>query len=158
MEIYKEIRAFYIKLPRTAVLDSKKIAEALWSLSKEVRISSIEINNDEILIHSDIEFSLKNWDASVRYLKYAILLFKKKYGYIIMRKVSASREGLKTELESYKITNRGIYNAEIPGSKGFVDDIVRFSGRNKSLQFADAMGNISSPTEEPEQETDSEEH
>ncbi len=157
MELYKEIRAFYIKMPRPISADSHKIIEALWSMSKDIRICSIDIKNDEILIHSEIEFSLENWEASVRYLKCAILLFKKKYGYIIIRKVSASKEGLKTGLESYKVTKRGVYNSELSGPKCFIEDILKFSGRNKSLQFADAMGKIFSSIEEPDKEKDNEE-
>lgn len=157
MEIYKEIRAFYIKLPRAAAVDSKKITEALWSLSKGISICSIDIKNDEILIHSEIEFSLENWDASVRYLKYAILLFKKKYGYIIIRRVLASSDGLKVELNGYKITKRGIYNSEIPSSKCFIEDMIRFSGRNKSIQLADTMSNILKQIDNTDKKTDKEE-
>lgn len=157
MEIYKEIRAFYIKVQRPAAVDSKKMREALWSLSREINVCSIDIKNDEILIHSKIEFSPENWDASIRYLKYAILLFKKKYGYIVIRKVTASPDGLKTVLEGYKVTKRGIYNADIPGSKSFIDDLVRFSGRNKILQIADSIENILTSIDDPKKETGNEE-
>lgn len=141
MEIYKEIRAFYIKLPKTARVDTKKMIADLWSLSKEIHICSIEVQDDGIQIHSEIEFSPETWEASVRYLKCAILLFRKKYGYLIIRKVLASPNSLKTELESYKVTKRGIYNADIPDCKSFIDDILRFSGSNKSL-LSDTLDDI----------------
>ncbi len=157
MEIYKEIRAFYIKLQRPIAVDRKKMIQALWNLSKEVHICSIDVKNDEILIHSKIEFSPESWDVSLRYLKYVMLLFKKKYGYIILRKISAFPDGLKTDLESYKVTKRGIYNADIPGSKSFIDDILRFSGSNKSLQIIDPIKDVKASIEDSNKKTENEE-
>lgn len=157
MEIQREIRAFYIKLPSPITTPSQKIIEALWSLSKGAHISSIDINNNEILIHSEAEFSFENWNASIKYLKSILLLLKKKYAYIIIRKVIASKNGLKTELESYKITKRGVYLSDLPDSPYLIEDALRFSGRNKGLQLADSMGNIFKSIEDQDKETDSEE-
>lgn len=157
MEIQREIRAFYIKLPRPITHTSQKLIEALWNLSKGIHIISIDIQNDEILIHSEVEFSFENWDASVKYLKSIILLLKKKYAYIIVRRVIASKNGLKTELEGYKITKRGVYLSDLPDCPGLIEDALRFSGRNKGLQFADSMENIFKSIEEQDKETDSEE-
>lgn len=157
MEIQREIRAFYIKLPRPITHTSQKLIEALWSLSKGMHIISIDINNDEILIHSDVEFSFKNWDISIKYLKSIILLLNKKYAYIIVRRVIASKNGLKTELEGYKVTKRGVYLSELPDSPGLIEDALRFCGRNKGLQFADSIGNIFKSIEEPDKEADGEE-
>lgn len=157
MEIYREIRAFYIRLPRPITHTSQKLIEALWSLSKGIHIISIDIQNDEILIHSEVEFSFENWEASVRYLKAIILLLKKKYGYIIMRRVIASKNGLRTELEGYKVTKRGVYLSELPDSPGLIEDALKFSGGNKRLEFTDSMGNIFKSIEDPEKEADGEE-
>ncbi len=157
MEIYREIRAFYIKLPTPITSAHQKISEALWSLSRGVHISSIEINNNEILIHSEVEFSFENWEACVRYLKSILLLLKKKYGYIIIRRIIASKNILKTQLEGYKITKRGVYLADLPDAPYLIEDATRFSGRNKSLQFADSMSKILRTIDEQGKEVDGEE-
>lgn len=135
----------------------QKISEALWSLSRGLHISSIEISNNEIIIHSEVEFSFENWEACVKYLKSILLLLKKKYGYIIIRRIKASKKGLKTDLEGYKITKRGIYLSDLPDAPYLIEDAIRFSGRNKGLQFADSMNKIFKTIEEQNIETDIEE-
>ncbi len=157
MEIQREIRAFYIKLPSPINTPSQKIIEALWSLSKGVHISSIDISDNEIFIHSEVEFSFENWNAAIKYLKSIISLLKKKYAYIIIRRVIASKNGLKTDLEGYKVTKRGVYLSDLPDSPVLIEDALRFSGRNKGLQLADSMGNIFKSIEDQDKETDSEE-
>ncbi len=155
MEIQREIRGFYIKLssPINAP-PAPKIIEALWSLSNGVSISSIDINKDEIFIHSEADFSFENWDASVKYLKSVILLLRKKYGYIIIRRVIASKNKLRTELESYKITKRGVYLSELPNSPEIINDALRFSGRNKRLQFTEFIANIFRTIDDQDKEPD----
>lgn len=155
MEIQREIRGFYIKLATPiSPPPTPKIVEALWSLSFGVPISSIDINKDEIFIHSEGEFSFENWDASVKYLKSVISLLSKKYGYIIIRRVIASKTKLRTELEAYKITKRGVYLSELPNSPEIINDALRFSGRNKRLQFKEFIANIFKTMDDQDKEPD----
>jgi hypothetical protein len=73
---------------------------------------------------------------------------------MVIRKVSAARNALKTEIESYKVTKRGVYNAELPESSDFLEDIIRFSGRNKKIQQIEAMEKLFKYIEEQEKNED----
>ncbi|MCX8030281.1 MAG: hypothetical protein N3A59_01705 [Thermodesulfovibrionales bacterium] len=157
MEISREIRAFYIKLPTPSVAIKQKISNALWSLARGLHICTIEINNNEILIHSEVEFSIDNWEASVKYLKSILSLLHKKSGYIIIRKIKFTQNSLKTDLESYKITKRGIYLSDPPDSPLFIADLIKFSGRNKTIQFVDSLSKILKAIENNPKERDFEE-
>jgi hypothetical protein len=155
MELYREIRAFYIKLPYPYRTISQDMVNGLWNLSRELAICAIDINKkNEVLMHSEIEFSLENWNNTIRYLRSAINLLNSKSGYMVIRKVSAARNALKTEIESYKVTKRGVYNAELPESSDFLEDIIRFSGRNKKIQQIEAMEKLFKYIEEQEKNED----
>ncbi len=158
MELYREIRAFYIKLPYSYRTISQDIVDGLWNLSRELAICAIDINKkSEVLIHSEIEFSLENWNNTIRYLRSAINLLNSKSGYMVIRKVSASRSALKTEIECYKVTKRGVYNTDLPESPDFLEDIMRFSGGNKKLQQIEAMEKLFRFIEEQEKNEDKKE-
>jgi hypothetical protein len=140
MELYREIRAFYIKLPYSYKEINHDIVDGLWNLSRNISVSAIDINKiDEVFIHSEIEFSLANWNDAINYLRSIISLLNAKSGYLIVRKVVFLNNRLKTEIEGYKITRRGVYNSELPESPDFIEDMIRLSGRNKRLQQIDAM-------------------
>lgn len=144
MELHREIRAFYVKLPISNKTSAQDIVDSLWSISRELPIIEINININtnkirEVLIHSEIEFSLENWTTSIKYLRSAIDLLNAKSGYLIARKIIASKNHISTETEGYKITKRGVYNAELPESPDFIEDVIRFSGRNRRLKQIDAM-------------------
>lgn len=142
MELYGEIRAFYVRLPISHKNPDQGIVDSLWDISRGLPIIAIDINTGktiEVLIHSEMEFSLKNWNASINYLRSLIDLLNAKSGYLILRKIIASRNHISTEVEGYKITKRGVYNAELPESPDFIEDVIRFSGRNKRLLQMDAM-------------------
>lgn len=135
MELFREIRAFYIKLPYSYREISQEIVDSLWNLSRDISICTIDINkNSEILIHSEIEFSLESWNEGINYLRSVITLLNVKNGYVAVRKVVASPVAVRTEVEGYKVTKRGVYNADLPEAPDFMEDIIRLSGRNKRLQ------------------------
>jgi hypothetical protein len=158
MELYREIRGFYIKLPYSYRTISQDTVDGIWNLSRELAICAIDINKKcEALIHSEIEFSLENWNNSIRYLRSAINLLSSKNGHIVIRKVSVSLNALKTEIESYKVTKRGVYNTDLPESPDFLEDIMRFSGRNKRLQQIKAMEKLFRFIEEQEKNEDKKE-
>ncbi|MFZ5997701.1 MAG: hypothetical protein ACOYW7_09470 [Nitrospirota bacterium] len=153
MELYREIRAFYIKLPYPYRKVSQDIIDSLWNLSRDIAVSAIDINREsEVLIHSEIEFSLESWNEAITYLRSAIGLLNVKNGYIAVRKVLASANNLTTEIEGYKVTKRGVYNAELPESPDFIEDLIRLSGRNKRLQQIDAMEKLFRFIEEQEKD------
>ncbi|MCL5062761.1 MAG: hypothetical protein M1443_06080 [Nitrospirae bacterium] len=153
MELYREIRAFYIKLPYSYRDITQEIVDSIWNLSREFSINAIDINkNNEVLIHSDIEFSLASWNDAVRYLRSVTSLLKVKSGYLLVRKVIALKNSVRTELEGYKVTKRGVYNSEMPESPDFIEDVIRLSGRNKKLQQMDAMEKLFRFIEEQEKD------
>ncbi len=154
MELFREIRAFYIKMPCAYNKISQDITDRLWNLSRNISISTIDISRDnEVLIHAEIEFSLESWNSAIEYLRSAIDLLNVKNGNIAIRKIIASGGALKTEIEGYKVTRRGVYNAEMPESPDFIEDIIRFSGRNKKLQQIDAMEKLFRFIEEQEKDS-----
>lgn len=157
MELHREIRAFYIKLPYSYKEITPHVVDNLWELSKGFAINSIDITeNDEVLIHSNIEFSLASWHEAVGYLRSVTTLLKAKSGYMLVRKIVGTKNSLKTELEGYKITKRGVYNANMPESPRFIEDIIRLSGRNKKLEQMDVMEKLFRFIEEQENDNDSE--
>lgn len=157
MELQREIRAFYIKLPYFYREITQETVDNLWGMSKELSINAIDINkNNEALIHSDIEFSLANWNDAVKYLRAITSLLNVKSGYLLVRKVIALKNSVGTELEGYKVTKRGVYNAEMPESPDFMEDVIRLSGRNKKLQQIDAMEKLFRFIEEQEKDKDKE--
>lgn len=153
MELFREIRAFYIRLPYVYKKINQNMTDRLWNLAKENSISTIDITREnEVLIHAEIDFSLENWNEAINYMRAALALLNVKNGYIAVRKIEASESGLKTEIEGYKVTNRGVYNAEMPEAPDFIEDIIRFSGRNKKLQQIDAMEKLFRFIEEQEKD------
>lgn len=155
MELFREIRAFYIKLPYSYRDADQETVNGLWKISAELPINAIDINiNDEVLIHSEIEFSLSNWNEAITYLRSAFNSLGAKSGYLIVRKVAALTGVLKTELEGYKVTKRGVYNSGLPESSDFILDVMRFSGRNKRLQQIEAMEKLFRFIEEKEKDND----
>lgn len=155
MELYREIRAFLIKLPYSYREITQDIVDSLWNLSRDISITAIDINkNSEVLIHSEIEFSLKTWNAVLNYLKSVITVLNVKNAYIAVRKVTASSVAVKTDVECYKVTKRGVYNAELPDSPDFIEDIIKFSGRNKRLQQLSSMEKLFRFIEEQEKDKD----
>ncbi|MBI3592714.1 MAG: hypothetical protein HY099_04450 [Nitrospirae bacterium] len=153
MELYREIRAFFVKLPYPYRDVSQNIIDSLWNLSRELSVCAIDINKeDEVLIHLEIEFSLENWNEAINYLRATIATLNVKNGHIAVRKVVASENALKTEIECYKVTKRGVYNAELPEAPDFIEDVIRFSGRNKRLQQIDAMEKLFRFIEEQEKD------
>lgn len=155
MEIYREIRAFYIKLPYSSKTMTQDVVESLWNLSGELGVNTIDINtNSEILIHSDIEFSLSSWNEAVKYMRAAISLFNVKSGYLLTRKIVALKDLVSTQVEGYKITKRGVYNAELPESPDFIEDVIMLSGRNKKLQQMDAVEKLFRHLEEQDKDTE----
>lgn len=157
MELHREIRAFYIKLPYSYKDITPDIVDSLWELSKDLAINAVDISkNNEVLIHSDIEFSLANWNEAIGYLRSVTTLLNAKSGYLLVRKVVGLKNSVRTELEGYKVTKRGVYNAEMPESPDFIEDVIRFSGRNKKLQQIDAMEKLFRFIEEQEKDKDDE--
>ncbi|HCZ12582.1 MAG TPA: hypothetical protein DHV16_10120 [Nitrospiraceae bacterium] len=155
MELFREIRAFYIKLPYSYKAVDQEIVDDLWKMSVELPVNAIDITiTDEVLIHSEIEFSLSNWNEAITYLRSALNALGAKSGYLIVRKVMALSGSLKTEIEGYKVTKRGVYNSGLPESADFILDVMRFSGRNKRLQQIDAMEKLFRFIEEKEKDTD----
>ncbi len=155
MELFREIRAFYIKLPYSYRTVDQEIVDDLWKMSIALPINAIDITiNDEALIHSEIEFSLANWNEVITYLRSALNALGAKSGYLIVRKVTALTGSLKTEIEGYKVTKRGVYNSGLPESADFIMDVMRFSGRNKRFQQIDAMGKLFRFIEEKEKDND----
>jgi hypothetical protein len=157
MELHREIRAFYIKLPYSYKNITPDIVDSLWELSKDLAINAVDISkNNEVLIHSDIEFSLASWNEAIGYLRSVTALLNAKSGYLLVRKVVGLKNSVRTELEGYKVTKRGVYNAEMPESPDFIEDVIRFSGRNKKLQQIDAMEKLFRFIEEQEKDKDNE--
>lgn len=151
MELFREIRAFYLKLPYECENICQDITDRLWNMSINNSVSSIDISKEhEVLIHAEIDFSLENWNEAIAFLRSAIALLNLKNGYIAVRKIIGSADALKTEIEGYKVTRRGVYNAEMPEAPDFIEDIIRFSGRNKKLQQIDAMEKLFRFIEEQE--------
>lgn len=138
MELYREIRGFYSKIPKNYKMPERLIVDQVFGVSEEFPIITIDINGEkELLIHSDLEFSLENWNEAIKYLRNILEMFDLKYGYVLIRKVIGTKNSIRTEIESYKITKRGVYNAEIPESPDFIEDLIRFSGRVKYLKLVD---------------------
>jgi hypothetical protein len=157
MELHREIRAFYIKLPYSYKDITPDIVDGLWEFSKDLAINAIDISkNNEVLIHSDIEFSLANWNEAIGYMRSVTTLLNAKSGYLLVRKIIGLKNSVRTELEGYKVTKRGVYNAEMPESPDFIEDVIRFSGRNKKLQQIDAMEKLFRFIEEQEKDKDNE--
>lgn len=155
MELHREIRAFYIKLPYSSKSITQDIVHSLWNISRELAINAIDINeNNEVLIHSDIEFSLANWNDAIKYLRTVASILNAKSGYLLVRKVIALNDLVKTELECYKVTKRGVYNTEMPESPDFIEDVIRLSGRNKRLQQIDVMEKLFRFIKEKEKDKD----
>lgn len=140
MELYREIRGFYSKIPRNYKMPDRLIVDQVIEVSEEFPIITIDINGEkELLIHSDLEFSLENWNEAIKYLRNLLEMFDLKYGYVLIRKVIGTKNSIRTEVESYKITKRGVYNAELPESPDFIEDLIRFSGRVKYLKLVDGI-------------------
>jgi hypothetical protein len=140
MEIYREIRGFYTKLTISDRRIHRAIIDQIVDISEDFPIITVDINNEkELLIHSELEFSLENWNEAIKYLRNILDLFDLKYGYLFIRKVIATKNSIRTELECYKITKRGVYNAETPESPDFIEDMIRFSGRVKYLKQIEEM-------------------
>lgn len=140
MELYREIRGFYSKIPRNYKMPDRLIIDQAIEVSEEFPIITIDINGEkELLIHSDLEFSLENWNEAIKYLRNLLEMFDLKYGYVLIRKVIGTKNSIRTEVESYKITKRGVYNAELPESPDFIEDLIRFSGRVKYLKLVDGI-------------------
>lgn len=158
MELSREIRAFYVKpanLHRTVTQD---IVDSLWDLSRDIPVVSIDLGADsEIMIHSALEFSLENWNDAVRYLRSVMSLLDVKSGYLAVRKIMASPDALKTEVEGYKVTRRGIYNVELPERPDFIEDVIRLSGASKKIQQIDVMEKLFRFIEEQENNKEGEE-
>lgn len=153
MELFREIRAFYIKLPYTCAKIGHDIIDRLWDISKDNAITAIDISKEnEVVIHAEIDFSLESWNYAIEYLRSAIALLNVKNGYIAVRKIIASSSALTTEIEGYKVTRRGVYNAGMPESPDFIEDIIRFSGRNKKLRQIDAIEKLFRFIEEKEKD------
>jgi hypothetical protein len=153
MELHREIRAFYVKLPYSYNEVGQDIVDSLWTLSRKLPVSAIDISKkDEVLIHSEIEFSLENWNDAIKYLRSVMMVLNVKSGYLAVRKIVAFKGCLRTEAEGYKITKRGVYNTELPDSSEFVGDVIRYSGRNKRLQQIDAMEKLFRFIEEHEKD------
>ncbi|NTU43370.1 MAG: hypothetical protein HGA78_10080 [Nitrospirales bacterium] len=145
MELHREIRAFTIKVStrRSGEPLQEETRVGLWELSHDIPITSIETKKDEeIIFHSDMEFSLANWDNAIAFLRSTLSLLKVKRGYIFVRKIIGSPDSLKTEIETYKVTKRGVYYTDPSGSPELLKDIMRFSGRNKRLRQAEHQGNL----------------
>ncbi|MEW5746410.1 MAG: hypothetical protein AB1805_13345 [Nitrospirota bacterium] len=154
MELYREIRAFYIKLPYPHKKVSQDLIDKLWNCSRDLTVTSIDVNRDsEAVIHAEIEFSLESWNDAINYLRSIIGLLNVKNGFIAVRKVVATPNALRTEVESYKVTRRGVYNADLPESPDFIEDVIRHSGRNKRLQQIDAMEKLFRFIEEQEKDS-----
>ncbi|MFA5353315.1 MAG: hypothetical protein WC291_03730 [Thermodesulfovibrionales bacterium] len=149
MELYREIRAFTVKSPRRSSAGTpltQDILGGIREISQGLPISSIETKEDgELILHADLEFSLANWDNAVSFLRSVLSFMKLKRGYLIVRKISGSADSLKTEIEAYKVTKRGVYYTDFSGPADLLEDVMRFSGRNKRLQKMDSMGNIFRP-------------
>ncbi len=73
-----------------------------------------------------------------------------KSGFIIIRKILGTADKLNTEIETYKVTKRGVYNSDTPESPDFIEDVIRYSGGNKRLKQIDAMDNLFRFIEEKE--------
>lgn len=158
MELYREIRAFFVKLPYSYRDINQEIVDSLWNLSRDISISAIDINkNNEVLIHAEIEFSLERWDDAINYLRSVISLLHVKNGFIAIRKIIASPSAVKTEIEGYKVTKRGVYNSELPEAPDFIEDIIKLSGRNKRLQQLSSMEKLFRFIEEQEKDNKDEE-
>lgn len=135
MELYREIRGFYTKLTISDRKIQRAIIDQIVDISEDFPIITVDINNEkELLIHSELDFSLENWNEAIKYLRNVLDLLDLKYGYLFIRKVIATKNNIRTELECYKITKRGVYNAELPESPDFIEDLLRFSGRVKYLK------------------------
>jgi hypothetical protein len=141
MELYREIRGFYSKIPKNCRMPNRLIADQIFELSEEVPIITIDINKErELMIHSNLEFSLENWNEAIKYLRNIIETLDLKYGYLLIRKVIGTKNSIRTEVESYKVTKRGVYNAEFPESPDFIEDLVRYCGRVKYLKQLEGFG------------------
>jgi hypothetical protein len=140
MELYREIRGFYTKLTNSDKKLYRAIIDQVIDISEDFPIITVDINKEkELLIHSELEFSLENWNDAIKYLRNLIDFLDLKYGYLFIRKVIATKNSIRTEIESYKITKRGVYNAELPESPDFIEDLIRFSGKVKYLKQIDDM-------------------
>lgn len=140
MELYREIRAFYSKISKNYKIPDRLIIDQVFDASEEFPIVTIDINKErELLIHSDLEFSLENWNEAIKFLRNILEMFDLKYGYLFIRKVIGTKNSIRTEIESYKITKRGVYNAELPESPDFIEDLIRFSGRIKQLRYLEGI-------------------
>ncbi|MCE5312005.1 MAG: hypothetical protein LLF86_02500 [Nitrospiraceae bacterium] len=158
MELHREIRALYVKLSTPADQVGRDTIENIWNLSNELLITSVDLTSEaELIIHADIAFSLKHWNDTVNFLRDAMNSTSAKSGFIIIRKVMGSAEKLSTEIETYKVTKRGVYNSDSPESPDFIEDVIRYSGSNKRLQQIDAMDNLFRFIEEKENDESSEE-
>jgi hypothetical protein len=153
MELSREIRAFYIKLPYSRREINQEAIDGLWNMSAGLAVSAIEINqSDEILIHSEIEFSLASWNDAINYLRSSMELLNAKSGYIAIRRLIGMKDAIRTELEGYKVTKRSVYNSDIPESPDFIEDLIKLSGRNKRLRQMDDMEKLFKFIEEKEKD------
>ncbi len=145
MELYREIRAFAVKLPRQKPGDPDRqdLQRELRELSNGLPVSDITVGADgEVVFHAEMDFSLVSWDNAVTFLRSVISFLKLKRGFLFVRKISGDADSLKTEIEAYKVTKRGVYYTEPDGSSWLLEDIMRFSGRNKRLLRTESMGNL----------------
>lgn len=154
MELYREIRAFYVRLPYPYRKVGQDLIDRLWNCSRDLSVTSIDVNRDnEVVVHAEIEFCLESWNEAITFLRAVLALLGVKNGFIAVRKVVATPNALKTEVESYKVTKRGVYNADLPESPDFIEDVIRLSGRNKRLQQIDAMEKLFRFIEEQEKDS-----
>ncbi|MBN2654554.1 MAG: hypothetical protein JXR79_05505 [Nitrospirae bacterium] len=151
MELHREIRALYIKMPASQDQIRKDVIDSVWNMSNELLITSVDLTSEaELIIHSDISFSLKHWNDTVNFVRDVMNLTAAKSGFIIIRKILGTADKLNTEIETYKVTKRGVYNSDTPESPDFIEDVIRYSGGNKRLKQIDAMDNLFRFIEEKE--------
>lgn len=142
MILHREIRILYVKLASPINTSSLKIIKTLWDLPKGISVCLIDTLGSEIFIHTDSDFTPQNLGASIKYMRLILQLLNKKIGYIIIRKVLASKSSLWTELECYRITKRRVHLSALPDSPELIRDALMLSGRNKRIQSADFFENI----------------
>lgn len=140
MELHREIRALYIKTSPENSSVTQETIDGLWKLASEIPLVAIDMDGGgDIVLHCAFEFSLDSWNTSMRALRTAMSLLRTKTGYLAVRKVLASTDTLKTDLEWYKVTRRGIYNVDLSDPADIIEDLVRYSGNNKRHQQIGAL-------------------
>ncbi|MBF0328533.1 MAG: hypothetical protein HQL10_05210 [Nitrospirae bacterium] len=140
MELHREIRALYIKTSAEGSPATQETVDGLWRLAAEIPLVAIDMGDSgDIVLHCAFEFSLDSWNTSMRALRTAMSLLRTKTGYLAVRKVLGSEDALKTDLEWYKVTKRGIYNVDLSDPADIIEDLVRYSGNNKRHQQIGAL-------------------